>query len=105
MKNFIASILMIGLVGTASANYVIWDCKDVYSAAKDVMLDRQQGVPLPDTVDTINNMVHDARTKRILMNLVAASFKRPNFSTLEFQIQEVEEFASQAMLACMKNGL
>lgn len=93
--------------GTAfpDSEFVIRNCNDVYDFAKGVMTDRQNSYPLPNLLREVGQLVTDPKSKIITLQMIDDSYKRPRYVRDATRKREIEEFASQQMINCMRNGL
>ena len=77
-------------------------CGSYSSLAASIMRNRQSGVSIATSLAALrgNEGIPDVVMGNAI-RLVTGAYRRPAFSTKEFQQKEITEFANQAYLACL----
>jgi hypothetical protein len=77
-------------------------CGDMAGFAEVVMQDRQNGVPITDIIQSVNQDMADGVRKNLFKSTVFEAYSEPRWSTEENKRKAVTEFSNQRYLTCIK---
>ena len=81
-------------------------CRSVMELSRQMMTNRQVGVPVTDMMDVfVNDPNTDAKHKNLMMEIVMRAYDAPKYSTAEYQEEAADEFANGYYLDCMKSKM
>jgi hypothetical protein len=81
-------------------------CRSVMELSRQMMKNRQVGVPVTDMMDVfVNDPSTDAKHKNLMMEIVMRAYDAPRYSTAEYQDKAADEFANSYYLDCMKSKM
>jgi len=79
-------------------------CRSVVNAAKNIMLDRQQGISLNQAREHALK-VPDASTRAIILAFIDQAYAAPKQNDLTAQEQAMDDFAKGKYELCLQNSL
>lgn len=98
----IASIIVL-TVSSAQARVSNQElCIGFASVAKDLMIQRQNAVPLSEVLAEIDSKGISQGATRTYKQLAIAAYKEPLYNTYEFRKEAVEEFSNKILLLCLE---
>lgn len=111
MKRLIIAAICLSM--TVSANSAVAKkpsntelCKMVTLTAQTIMEGRQYGMPILEQLQNNDNAYKKAKDKpsyNLINSIIMAAYEKPQYSTEEYQKREINNFAANYYIECMKN--
>jgi len=98
-----AKILLIGTLTAIPISAIYGEpltkaqtCKNMHKLAKNIMDSRQQGMAMPDIIETVDG-------NPLFEYFIESAYDMPRYSTDEMQQRSIEDFANSIYAECWKN--
>lgn len=108
----ILGLCLVFLIYSANATANVKDdqeemCLEAMAMAQAAMSVRQDGLPLHEALQNINQLYRDdgisKREYDLVKMILRDAYSKPKFSTKEYQNEAVNEYSSKYYLACMES--